>query len=86
MHFHEGLAKAKINGKWGFINKKGDFVIAPQFKDAVHFSYGLAGVMIDGKWSYINQEGKEVIAPLFEKVLPFDQVDLTFPLSSITNF
>ena len=30
-NFIEGLARVKINGKWGYINKAGFFVIPPKF-------------------------------------------------------
>lgn len=33
-------------GKWGYINKSGNFVIKPKFVDAANFSEGLAGVQI----------------------------------------
>jgi hypothetical protein len=29
--FSEGLAPIKLNNKWGFVNKEGKAVIAPQF-------------------------------------------------------
>ena len=31
--FHNGIAYAKLNGKYGYIDKTGAFVIEPQFKD-----------------------------------------------------
>jgi hypothetical protein len=64
--FSEGLAAVATSGggrdaggwypatSWGYINKSGKFVIAPQFADAGSFSEGLAPVEIDGKYGYIG--------------------------------
>lgn len=32
--FVNNLAAAKINNKWGYLNKEGQWVIQPQFEDA----------------------------------------------------
>ena len=43
------LFPAKSDGKYGFIDKTGKYVINPQFDDAEAFSEGLARVWI-GDW------------------------------------
>jgi hypothetical protein len=40
--FSQGLARVKIDGKWGYIDKTGKLVIQPQFDEADAFSEGLA--------------------------------------------
>lgn len=42
--FVNGRAAVKENGKWGFINKKGVFVVQPKYLDAGSFFEGLAPV------------------------------------------
>ena len=42
--FEEGFAEVKLNGKWGFINTKGEIVIKPQFYETHPFSGGLSRV------------------------------------------
>jgi hypothetical protein len=42
--FHDGLAAIRIRDKWGFMDKTGRLVIAPQFIEAGDFSEGLAAV------------------------------------------
>ena len=37
--FNEGLAPVKIDGKWGFIDKKGNVVIAPQYNEVRTHQY-----------------------------------------------
>jgi bifunctional DNA-binding transcriptional regulator/antitoxin component of YhaV-PrlF toxin-antitoxin module len=55
------LWPARKHRKWGYINRAGEFVIAPQFAAAHRFQEGLAGVELDGKISYIDKTGRIVI-------------------------
>ena len=64
--FSDGLARVRIGGKWGYVNKEGQVVIKPQFDDIWDFSGGLARVRVDGKYGYINREGQYVIKPQFD--------------------
>jgi len=52
----------------GFIDKSGDFVIEPKFRDAKDFYEGLAPVKAkeNGKWGYIDKSGEFVIKPQFD--------------------
>lgn len=60
--FHDGLMPVKKEDKWGYMNTKGEWAIAPRFKDAEHFSDGLAGVWIDDETTgYINTAGEWMI-------------------------
>ncbi len=57
----------------GYIDITGNWVINPQFPDALKFSEGLAAVK-DSKtdlWGYIDVSGKFVIQPKFTDVTPF---------------
>ena len=64
-NFSEGVAAVKRNNKYGFINKHGEFVIAPQFDDAEDFSDGLALVKIGGRYGFIDKQGRMVLVPRF---------------------
>ncbi len=57
--------------KWGYINREGEFVIAPAYDGAGDFHEGLAVVRIDWARGYIDREGKFVITPRFEKAGDF---------------
>ena len=59
------------DGKWGFIDTKGNFVIEPKFDDASDFSDGCAQVELDGKWGFIDTKGNFVIEPKFDYAVPF---------------
>ncbi|WP_083809803.1 WG repeat-containing protein [Mahella australiensis] len=53
------LAPVRINGKWGYINLKGQIAIKPMFDEAWAFEYdGKAAVKINGKWKHINTRGE----------------------------
>jgi hypothetical protein len=62
--FSEGLAPVRINGLWGYIDREGEWKIAPRFDNACSFSEGYAGVSLNGYGGFINKEGDMV----FERV------------------
>ena len=47
----------EVNERWGYMNNKGKFVIAPRFRAAESFLDGVARVSTDKKWGYINKRG-----------------------------
>ena len=57
----EGLAAVYKDGKWGYINTKGEQIVECKFDDAYYFNEGFARVKKDGKWGYINTKGCSVI-------------------------
>ena len=60
---------------WGFIDKKGNLVIQPQFDYVEDFSNGLAAVKggINGKWGYIDKIGNFVIQPQYSNANSFSE-------------
>jgi hypothetical protein len=62
--FSEGLASVYFDGKYGFIDHKGTWVISPKFDVAEKFSEGLALVSHsegnDSVFGYIDKKGKYV--------------------------
>jgi hypothetical protein len=66
-NFYEELAVVNKGDKlFGFINKKGEAIIAPQYDGAVAFSEGLGSVRINGKMIYIDKTGKQVISQSYD--------------------
>jgi hypothetical protein len=61
--FKEGLARIKVKGKWGFIDKTGKVVVNPIYDDAKDFNDGLAAVSKKDQkknellWGYIDKNG-----------------------------
>ena len=65
--FNEGLARVKLNGKCGFIDKTGKEIIPLKYDDAWSFEeVGLAKVFLSGKYGFIDKTGKEVIPLKYE--------------------
>jgi len=64
-------------GKFGYIDKAGKVVIAPQFFMAQDFAEGLATVRVeetsDSKYGYIDRTGHMVITPRFHQAGPFSE-------------
>jgi len=79
--FSEGAAPVMSKaGKWGFIDKEGKEIIAPQydgidgnFGGAYGFSEGLAGMEKGGKWGYITKTGKVAIPFVYDEIRPFKE-------------
>ncbi len=77
--FHEGLAFYQSNnGKYGFINRRGEIVVAPQYDTAGNFNNGAALVKIKtsldqvnmkltgGLVGYIGTDGKYIAPAIYE--------------------
>lgn len=71
--FKENFAEVKINGKWGFINKKGELIIKPQFYETHPFSNGLSQVAFgpNAKHGYIDTAGNFIIKPQYDNASAF---------------
>lgn len=69
--FSEGLASAKKDGKWGFIDKKGNVVIDFIYEYAGNFLEGLASVKKDGKAGYINAKGEVIVDFIYSSTYAF---------------
>jgi hypothetical protein len=65
------LSAVRVKDKYGYINERGEEVIAPRFDDAWRFANGLAAVKAEGKYGYIDEQGKIVIPPRFARVHNF---------------
>ncbi len=56
----------KENGKYGYVDKKGNVVVDYIYDDATEQnSYGFVSVKKDGLWGSINKNGKTVIEPKY---------------------
>lgn len=88
--FREGLAafRSPENGKWGFVNKKGEVVIPPTLGlSSVHFSHGKLFVRGDNnKWGVINAKGEQIIDYKYEKASEFDENDQAVVLCEGSQF
>lgn len=67
------LQPAERDGKWGYADKTGTFVIPASFDAAQPFHEGLAAVLRDGSWGYIDERGGYAITPRYSAVRHFSQ-------------
>ncbi|WP_395767762.1 WG repeat-containing protein [Aquirufa sp.] len=70
------LIPVKSDSKWGYINKKGNYIINPQFAEANLFYDDLALVKEDGpdgKYGFINKEGQFIIKPTYKFATSFSE-------------
>jgi tetratricopeptide (TPR) repeat protein len=69
-------AAVKKNNKWGYVNRKGNWVIKPTFQNARSFSIGLGGVQQNELWGFVDTKGNYVIEPQFSEVKPFSRTGI----------
>ena len=69
--FSEGLARVKLNNKWGFIDKTGKEVIPLIYDEVRDFSEGLACVKLNSKYGFIDGKGKEVVPFMYDYARSF---------------
>ena len=65
------LFPVEVDEQWGYIDRSGTLVIAPQYQQADDFHEGLAAVQVDGLYGFINTDGDVVIDPQFASVNHF---------------
>ena len=68
---NEGLCKVHKDGKFGYIDTKGNEVIPGQFDQARLFVNGMAAVAVGNQWGFINKTGHYVINPQYDDVGDF---------------
>jgi len=81
--FRDGLARLRVENRFGFINTTGAMVIPAKYSNAQAFSENLAAVQIGGQWvgqrvkggqwGFINPAGEMVIKPRFAFVGAFSE-------------
>ncbi len=70
--FNDGAIKVYSDGKWGFFDKKGNWLIEPRFTKVKDFSDGLAAYLDDDKWGYVDKQGNIVIMPKYKVAFNFN--------------
>ena len=59
--FHEGFARVKLEGKWGFVDVTGTVVIPLKYDYVEGWFGGFYKVKLDDKLGWITKEGKELL-------------------------
>jgi hypothetical protein len=67
----ENLFPAQSNGKTGFLDSKGDWMIEPLWNDVQLFSDQIATVKNSNDWQLINTSGNQISSNVWEEIKPF---------------
>lgn len=76
--FDGNLVGVKLDGKYGYIDSKGNMIIEPQFDNIHSFEGEIAAVEIDGKWGLINTEGEFIYTPNCDMIGYLSQDDTQY--------
>jgi hypothetical protein len=68
--FSEGLAAVRVNGRFGYIDQRGEIMIAPQFDLGGEFYQGLAEVVVGTRAGVIDRSGRVIVRPQFQRAVP----------------
>jgi hypothetical protein len=60
------LFAKKLNGKWGFVDSKGNNVIDYKYENVTEQNGNYVGVKLNGKWGVLDIKGNEVVEPKYE--------------------
>jgi hypothetical protein len=67
------LFQIHYGDKWGFMDRRGNTVIAPRFDSEGNFFGGLAKVELNHKWGYVDGSGHVAIPCRFDSVGDFSE-------------
>ncbi len=70
--FHEGLCVVQeINGKYGVIDTKGQWIIEPLYENIGLFNKGVAPFCQNQKWGILNSRGEIIFKPKYPFISSF---------------
>jgi hypothetical protein len=71
---YPAVLKTTEGNKWGYINRRGEWVLRPQYEYAADFQdNGYAVVQINGHSGIIDPAGKYVVPPKFDSISPYSE-------------
>lgn len=71
--FVDGVAPVKVEGRWGFIDRQGTFIVKPSFDDAEALRDGRARVKVGESWGFVDKAGALVIPARFSHAAHFSE-------------
>ena len=69
LQFSDELAAVRIDGRYGFIDRTGKIVIAPQYEAAGPFTGDYAEVQVNGRSGAIDRTGRIVVPAEFDRLV-----------------
>ncbi|MCR6722189.1 MAG: WG repeat-containing protein [Chitinophagaceae bacterium] len=68
----DGMSWIQKDGKYGFMNNRGQIIVPAQYESVLGFSEGMAAVKVSEVWGYINALGKIVIPAQYKEAAMFE--------------
>lgn len=72
-NFCDGLARVRLNKKWGYIDTTGAIKIPIKYQEAENFYEGFGRVRLGHKWGLYDKTAREIIKPTFNLIGPFEK-------------
>jgi hypothetical protein len=70
--YNEGYAKVQSGDKWGIIDKNGNVIIKPMYKNIAPGENGIF-VFYDDSWGIIDKTGKILSPSVFHTITTFEK-------------
>jgi len=70
--FNNGLAKAKYNKKWGYIDTLGVEIVQCIYHEVTPFNDGFGKVRVNEKWGLVDTTGNLIVKPTFDWIYDFE--------------
>lgn len=64
-------SKKGDNGKYGYVDESGNWVVEPKFWKVDEFERGVARVQVDGMWGFLNEDGSWLFEPVLHEADSF---------------
>ena len=65
------LLPVRVDGKEGYIDLSGKWVVEPGYEQTKMFSGGLGAFKAGGKWGFLDSSGKVIVSPRYDNTWPF---------------
>lgn len=79
-------APVREDGKYGYIDENGNYIVKPKFQDAWSFIRGSAVVKENGKFGLIDKEGEYIVEPIYDSIIPFSSACCIMEKDSVFGF
>lgn len=70
-HFHNGLAPAQENDRWGLIDIRGRWAVSPRYDGILSGRNGRFGIRENGRWGFVDTSGEIIVQPTYDEARPF---------------
>jgi len=63
-----GVAVVGKDGKFGYINRRGEEITPLKYDRAMRFYWDVGKVQLNGKWGLVNKQGKEITSIIYDEI------------------